>query len=192
MPLERECPICRETFTAGKRDQKYCGRTCFHISKRKKVIKTRYRTLHVDKDHPLICNGEVLPEHRVILWEKIGPGSHVCHHCQQSVTWMVGVGPSVPGALVVDHLDRNSLNNDPDNLVPSCQPCNLLNSDHIVRDDEDYRVTAKGTRVRGERRNCEYCQGSFVAWPTSKKDRLRGRFCSRSCGKRAPRLPVGA
>jgi hypothetical protein len=187
MPLHRQCLICRAHFTTcPSLNKKYCGRKCFHMSKHKEFIKTRYRGLHVGREHPLTLNSEVVGEHRVILWEKIGAGSHPCHHCGEPVTWIVGAGTAVRDALVVDHLDRNPLNNDPGNLAPSCQPCNWLNCDRIVRDDEDYRVILTGTRVRGERRSCEQCAGSFVAWPSGKAAG-RGRFCSRSCARRAPR-----
>jgi len=191
MPLHRECPICGAPFTTcPSLNQKYCGRTCFHISKRKATedLATRYRTTNVGRSHPLTLNADTVNEHRIILMKKIGPGTHPCHHCGEPVTWIVG-GRTHEGVLVCDHLDRNPLNNDPSNLAPSCHRCNLLNCDRAVRDDEDYRVIAKGSRVRGERRNCEQCGGSFVAWPSGKQDRGRGRFCSRSCARRAPKLP---
>ena len=70
--------------------------------------------------HPLaFAHGGVL-EHRAVLYDAIGPGAHSCHWCRCTVDW----GVSFPGALVVDHLDADRLNNDLANLVASCQPCN--------------------------------------------------------------------
>lgn len=72
--------------------------------------------------HPLAnASGEVL-RHRAVLFGTIGPGEHPCHWCDQPVEWTsLGL---IAGALVVDHVDWDTTNNDPANLVPSCHPCN--------------------------------------------------------------------
>lgn len=76
-----------------------------------------------DPWHPLAnASGGVL-EHRKVLYAEIGPGAHPCHWCATKVSWD-RTWPQHPDALVVDHLDHNRLNNDPDNLVPSCFWCN--------------------------------------------------------------------
>jgi len=82
------------------------------------VTRQGYRALTQIHDHPLsIGNGEVL-EHRYVLYEKIGAGPHPCHWgCGALLTWGVD--------LHVDHLDSDRLNNDPANIVPSCNPCNV-------------------------------------------------------------------
>lgn len=72
--------------------------------------------------HPLaFANGNVL-EHRAIVYDLHGAGEHPCHWCSRIVDWSIEF--PAPGALVVDHLDGNRINNDPSNLVISCQPCN--------------------------------------------------------------------
>lgn len=72
--------------------------------------------------HPIAtADGKVLT-HRHVLYERVGPGPHPCHWCGTSVQWRVGK-PSA-GALVADHVDHDRSNNDPANLVPSCNPCN--------------------------------------------------------------------
>lgn len=77
----------------------------------------KYRVLTGQQGHPLAGpNGGVM-EHRAVLYDKIGPGQHPCHHCGTVVEWGLD--------LHVDHLDDDPLNNDPDNLVPSCFPCNI-------------------------------------------------------------------
>lgn len=60
--------------------------------------------------------------HRIVLYEKIGPGTHDCHWCRKEVEW------SVTGSrkLVVDHLDGVKTNNDPSNLVAACHRCNSI------------------------------------------------------------------
>lgn len=78
-----------------------------------------------DPSHPLAQAGGGVMEHRLVLYEKIGPGEHVCHSCGKKVSWEHDWGGSRrDGALVVDHLDFDKLNNNPDNLVPSCFACN--------------------------------------------------------------------
>jgi 5-methylcytosine-specific restriction endonuclease McrA len=74
--------------------------------------------------HPLAAAGGAVMVHRTVLYESIGPGEHPCRWCGRLVDW----GKSWPGdvgALVVDHLDHDRGNNALENLVASCQPCNL-------------------------------------------------------------------
>lgn len=73
--------------------------------------------------HPLTGKGELSGnafEHRVVLWDKLGCQSldcvHPCEWCGKSLTW---------ATIKADHIDRDRLNNDPDNLVPSCNGCNI-------------------------------------------------------------------
>lgn len=66
-------------------------------------------------DHPL-ANGRWVYEHRVALYEKLGPGPQECWWCGRAISWEEN--------LDVDHLDYDRSNNDPSNLVPSCRACN--------------------------------------------------------------------
>lgn len=78
--------------------------------------------LRSDPTHPLaFANGDVLV-HRAVLYADVGPGKHPCHWCGSTVDW--GIAFPAEGALVVDHLDADRLNNALPNLVPACQPCN--------------------------------------------------------------------
>lgn len=63
-------------------------------------------------------------EHRVVLHDSIGPGEHLCHWCKTTVNWDRRYPESLD-ALVVDHVDRATANNDVSNLVPSCAACNF-------------------------------------------------------------------
>lgn len=69
-------------------------------------------------EHPLSRGGQ-LEEHRKVLYDKIGPGPHYCHwDCGKLLEW-----GGIRG-ICSDHLDGDTLNNDPENLVPSCVVCN--------------------------------------------------------------------
>jgi hypothetical protein len=70
--------------------------------------------------HPLARKDRALL-HRIVLWDRIGPGPHPCNWCGRSVDWSYGLTGDV---LVADHLDHDTANNDSANLVPSCHPCN--------------------------------------------------------------------
>jgi len=86
-----------------------------------------YRVLTGLQGHPL-AGGESRPgvergevrRGRKVLWDSLGCEStscvHLCHWCGQPVAWDSG--------LQADHLDGNRANDVPDNLVPSCGPCN--------------------------------------------------------------------
>lgn len=135
--------------------------------------------------HPLVLKAPYVPEHRAVLFEKIGPGPHPCHYCGGSVNWVPG-GRTGKGVLVVDHVDRNPMNNAPENLVPACTRCNVLNADRVVTNDENFRTVRGRTRLRGLPRNCESCGAGFVTW-TMNPGEGKGRFCSRSCARRKPK-----
>lgn len=57
-------------------------------------------------------------QHRVVLYEEIGYGPHLCKigNCGKLINWGYG--------LEVDHKDKNRANNTLSNLRPSCLPCN--------------------------------------------------------------------
>lgn len=80
----------------------------------------RYKYTSRKAPHPLAGN-RVL-QHRVRLFDAIGPGPHPCHWCRRVVSWDIKY--PLPGALVVDHHDCDKSNNAVSNLLVSCQPCN--------------------------------------------------------------------
>jgi len=183
--VTRECDVCGKPYTrAPSHVGKYCSTDCRRAGHRKETTAGR-RMVNVPQ-HPLTSTSSIIPEYRKLLYEAIGSGTHPCHHCGIPVTWSPGAG-CTSDALVVDHLDRNPRNDSPENLVPSCQRCNVLNSSRTVRDHESFRVVKHGTRLRGEARSCEQCGSPFVAYPDKRPG--RGRFCSRSCARKGPRSP---
>ena len=70
-------------------------------------------------DHPLSSKKGVVAEHRMVLYDTIGPGPHPCHWCGKPLDWGGAQG------IQADHVDEDKLNNDPANIVPSCLHCNL-------------------------------------------------------------------
>lgn len=74
-------------------------------------------------------------EHRWVLFQKIGSGEHECHWCGRIVSWDFEYPEGGDMALIADHLDGDTLNNDPGNLVPACNTCN--NVRQIVAEPDD-------------------------------------------------------
>lgn len=185
---DRTCLNCAAAFTTyPSQNKRYCGQKCKGAVRRKpdSEYTARVRNAYVPLGHPLVTPGcRQVQLHRLLLWESIGPGTHSCYACGTPVTWLPG-RRTIKGALVVDHFDRNPLNNDLGNLKPSCQRCNNLNTLRIVQDDEAHRINADGVRLRGEPRSCERCSSPFVSWPSASGVASRGRFCSKSCAGHA-------
>jgi hypothetical protein len=80
-----------------------------------------YRMITGQWGHPLATSNGSIGEHRMVLYEKIGPGAHHCYGCGKLIEWK---SPERTTDLCADHLDNDTLNNDPDNLEPSCFKCN--------------------------------------------------------------------
>ena len=62
--------------------------------------------------------------HRLVLYNVIGYGPHRCHWCRRPINWRWDTVSDWTHVLVVDHLNHDRTDNDPDNLVASCQSCN--------------------------------------------------------------------
>lgn len=143
-----------------------------------------YRKVNVP-GHPLVAPGAaqgVIPEHRVILFARIGPGSHPCHDCGKTVTWTPGKHMH-PGALIADHRNRDITDNSPDNLVPVCTRCSLRNRSNTIQPGE-LVVQWAGKTVRAVERECALpsCTVTFVLPPC-----IPTRYCSRRCAGAARR-----
>ena len=116
-------------------------------------------------DHPLAVRGWVR-EHRLVLFEAIGPGSHRCHYCGREVEWGIN--------LHVDHRDRDRQHNALENLVACCIGCNNGNQGKRVRGrerDRQRRDTGK------HRLRCVVDGRLFWA------DKSNAKTCSARCRK---------
>lgn len=85
------------------------------------IDKRGYKRLTMEDGHPLAntTTGQVL-ESRKVLYDSIGEGPHGCHWgCGKILVW-----GGVSG-IYVDHVDGDKLNNSLNNLVPSCNSCNV-------------------------------------------------------------------
>lgn len=108
----------------------YCK---FHLERFRKGLPLDgpLRTLHpkryrivTRRDHPLAMKNGRVAVHRMVFYDQIGNSRIPCFWCGTSLEWRIN--------LFVDHLDHDRHNNQPTNLVPSCNSCNagrmLVNS----------------------------------------------------------------
>ena len=158
---------------------KFCSKQCAYAARRKET--TSVRRMCLLPGHPLAPPSGLVSQARVTLYSKLGAGRHPCHWCGEEVAWTVGQRGNLAGNLIADHLDSNPLNDDDDNLVPSCGRCNGTRGAR-VSDDEPYVVRTNGTRLRGIRRECLTCSAPFVAMPSPNPK--KGLYCSRSCARK--------
>lgn len=74
------------------------------------------------RGHPTADARGRIYTHRRVLFDAIGDGSHPCNWCGKLVTWFTRDWFS---ELVSDHINRDKLDNRLENLVPSCNRCNI-------------------------------------------------------------------
>jgi hypothetical protein len=86
-------------------------------------------------DHPTASSTGQVYTHRVVVFDAIGAGTHPCHWCSKPVTWC---NRDWSTELVVDHVNADKLDNRIENLVPSCNRCN------VQRDRERLPTCRKG------------------------------------------------
>jgi hypothetical protein len=108
-------PIAREIGRGT--DRRYCSAAC----RPKRRFGHGYVIVHAPA-HPLANAHGWQFEHRIVLYDNIGPGTHACHWCKRPVSWALHYNGD--GGLGVDHVDRVRTNNSIANLVPCCRSCN--------------------------------------------------------------------
>ena len=182
------CLQCSREFTVNSaydaRKRKFCSRGCAARSQWKDEVWQGRRYRFVGRDHPLSNGNRCIQEQRAILWDRIGPGPHTCHYCGEEVNWRVGIKGGGNGALIAEHKDRDPRNNSPENLVPSCQRCNILNCDRIIRPDE-LTVMKSGRKRRAVERECQNC-GTTFRW-VNRNAANRGKYCTMACYRASQR-----
>lgn len=88
------------------------------MGKHGKPLTTATYLTQVSRGHPLAWPDGRVRVHRAVLYDKIGPGPHPCAWCGRELDWFESP------RITSDHLDGDTWNNDPDNLVPACLGCN--------------------------------------------------------------------
>jgi hypothetical protein len=144
----------------------------------------KYNKIHNPK-HPLAKGKGGVPEHRAILYAKIGPGPHPCHWCGKEVSWFPVVsGIRQRGTLDADHVDRDTRNNRPDNLVPSCHRCNVSRSpDQRVKTYRPHAEIQEAALARLRQTfTCPQCSGTFTG-----RDR---KYCTPACRSEAQKTTI--
>ncbi len=150
-----------------------------------------YATTMIDVTHPMAdifgrrkssaTKRVQVYEHKLVLFNAIGIGPHPCHWCGRELHWEKGTKGA---ALIADHLDSNPANNDPANLVASCNGCNTIRARTRFRpaisNDELFVVNKDGTRNRADWCFCLECGSQFLA-AISRIKRGTVKTCSRSC-----------
>jgi len=191
--MPNECEHCGAIFDPKwpGRPNRFCSRACYNAAGRgplKAVTKVQ-RQRYVP-DHPIAPPSGVVAISRLVLYDKLGPGGHPCHWCGRTVTWRAAGGLAAPNNLLADHLDWDNSNNHPDNIVASCNTCNAHRTrrgNRRLLGEEELTVMWSGTKTRAIERTCEACGKVFLIPPSAMRGG-RGRFCSRSCARRKPRV----
>ena len=74
-----------------------------------------YVILTMQYNHPMTTTAGTVRENRMVLYDTIGPGPHSCWVCGITIDW---------DTLHADHVNGVRHDNRPENLRPSCGPCN--------------------------------------------------------------------
>ena len=143
--------------------------------------------------HPLAPASGLVLVSRVNLYAKLGAGLHPCHWCGMTLRWhkqQKGRGPKGRDSIYADHLDGDEGNDAADNLVPSCNGCNISRG-HRPMEPGAFFVVIAGVRNRAVEHKCLECGHSFLI-AISQLTTRKGRFCSRACRNRGVAKESGA
>lgn len=130
---------CDVIVPAGpvRKDRQYCSKKCFSLDRKptSDTIGSHGKYLRISGptvyNHPAFIGWYNAHQHVLIAYNKYGEGPHSCHWCGHEIEWMFGEWAGLDAEIRkinVDHLDDDGHNNDPDNLVLSCNSCNTKRS----------------------------------------------------------------
>lgn len=139
-----------------------------------KTYPTAYRP-----NHPLAPPSGYIATHRVVLYDRIGPGPHACHWCGKMVDWAVGTKRK-GDVLLADHVDGDRQNLAPENLVPACNACNVRRAHPMTIQDGELAMPSAEWQTRAVEVTCAGCGTSFLH-RASGFDAKKQYFCTREC-----------
>jgi DNA-directed RNA polymerase subunit RPC12/RpoP len=180
--MTRACVTCGATFEPIDHRRRTCSTACqYKLIWANRPRGESYTKLYLP-GHPLANDRDAVGEHRAALYAKLGLGSHPCHWCGAVLEWRSAGDAQRRGSIKVDHLDGDPRNNNPANLVPSCNGCNVRRglSNQITKGE--LFIVRGGKRLRAERRTCELCGAEFLHRIAARNP---GLYCSKSCAVRA-------
>lgn len=182
--MTRACAICDTMFEPIDQRRRTCSPACqYELAWAHRPRGSSYTKLY-SPGHPLADERGAIGEHRAVLFAKLGPGRHPCHWCGTIVEWRPVGAALEQGSLRADHLDGDRRNNDPANLVPSCNGCNVRRGkqDRII--EGELFIIRRGKRLRAEQRTCALCGAEFLHRIAAHSP---GLYCSKSCAGRVNR-----
>lgn len=179
--MTRACVSCGAVFELIDRRRQTCSTACqYKLIWANRPRGTGYTKLYLP-GHPLADGRGAVSEHRAVLYAKLGPGRHPCHWCGAMVVWRPVGAAQEPGSLRTDHLDDDRRNNDPANLVASCNSCNIRRGRQDRITDGELFIVRGGKRLRAEQRTCTLCGAPFLHRIAAHNP---GLYCSKSCSAR--------
>lgn len=115
--------------------------------------------VYVGFQHPACHKFGITPVHKLVLWDKLAGQDAKCNWCDKDIFWN---SDDWNDKLVADHVDTNKVNNEPSNLVPSCNRCNLTRGQ---KSDSSLPCTFDG---------CDRPQDSFALCRTHYQQQYNG------------------
>lgn len=181
----RTCLNCDKTFKTfqaeiKKGGGKFCSKACWYEFKRKNSqTKSIYKYRRMPQ-HPMATEDGKIRLSRAVLFDKIGLDEITCFWCDTSLKWYTEWKHPVPADyLTADHVDFDTHNDTPENLVPACMNCNMTRH-RRVGDGELFVIQKQYIRRRAREVQCSFCGKTLLRTLTSLRQ-FPNPCCDRSC-----------